>query len=104
MKRRASIRPARFSHQEAEKKSNRILVYRALFSASGSVLLRLVEELSGPVEEGAELIRIGHEIDNERDRGQHEDCVSHGDFPCTGMLILHAPFRNQQAKGQGIWS
>ena len=79
MKRRASIRPARFSHRAAERKSNRILACRALFGASGSV--QLVEELPGPVEEGAELIRIGHEIDNERDRGQHEDCVSHGDYP-----------------------
>jgi hypothetical protein len=57
---------------------------------------QLVEELPSPIEESAELIRIGYEIDNERHRGQHEDCVSHRDLPCTDMLILNAPFRNQQ--------
>jgi hypothetical protein len=46
-----------------------------------------VEELPGPIEEGAELIRIGHKINDERYRGQHEDRVSHG--------VLHATFRNQ---------
>src|SRR6185503_12770143 len=84
-----------------ERKSNRILACRALFGASGSV--QLVEELPGPVEEGAELIRIGHKIDNERHRGQHEDCISHGDLPCTDMLILHAPFRNQQVMNVKIF-
>ena len=57
---------------------------------------QLVKELPGPIEKCAELIRIGYEIDDERHGGQHEDCVSHGDLPCTDMLILHAPFRNQR--------
>jgi hypothetical protein len=43
--------------------------------------LTLVKELSGPVEESTELIRIGHKIDNERYRGQHEDRISHGIYP-----------------------
>ena len=55
----------------------------------------LAEELPGPIEEGAELIRIGHKINNERYRSQHEDRVSHGFLPCTDMLILHGSFRNQ---------
>ena len=55
----------------------------------------LAEELPGPIEESAELIRIGHKINNERYRSQHEDRVSHGFLPCTDMLILHASFRNQ---------
>src|SRR5574339_957687 len=45
---------------------------------SRAARMRLVQELPGPVEEGAELIRIGHKIYNERHRGQHEDCISHG--------------------------
>ena len=58
--------------------------------------IRLTDELPGPTEEGAELIRVGHKIDDERHRGQHEDCISHGFLPCTDMLILHASFRNQR--------
>ena len=42
--------------------------------------MQLVEELSGPIEEGAELIRIDHEINNERYWGQHEDDVSHAGY------------------------
>jgi hypothetical protein len=51
--------------------------------------------LPGPIEEGAELIWIGHKINDERYRGQHEDRVSHGVCPVTDVLILHATFRNQ---------
>jgi hypothetical protein len=43
--------------------------------------IRLTDELPGPIEEGAELIRVGHEIDNQRHRGQHEDCISHEFYP-----------------------
>jgi hypothetical protein len=42
---------------------------------------QLVEELPGPIEEGGELIRIGHKIDNECHRSQHEDRISHGIYP-----------------------
>jgi hypothetical protein len=44
---------------------------------------QLVEKLPGPIEEGAELIRIGHKINNERHRGQHEDRISHGIYPAA---------------------
>jgi hypothetical protein len=43
----------------------------------------LVEEVPGPTKKSAELIRINHKIDNKRDRGQHEDQVSHGVFPAS---------------------
>ena len=55
--------------------SNRI---RGVTSAARK---QLVEELPGPIEEGGELIRIGHKIDNECHWGQHEDRVAHGIYP-----------------------
>ena len=81
MKRRASIRSARF--------------FLGKRRVRPEARMQLVEELPGPIEEGAELIRIDHEINNERYWGQHEDDVSHAGLPCAGMLILQVSFRNQ---------
>jgi hypothetical protein len=41
----------------------------------------LVNVLAGPTEKRVELIRINHEVNDERDWGQHEYEVSHGHFP-----------------------
>jgi len=40
-----------------------------------------MKKSAGPVHEGAELVWIGHEINNERYGCQHEYQVSHGIFP-----------------------
>jgi hypothetical protein len=42
---------------------------------------KLVEELSRPAHESAELVWINHEINNESDGCHHEYQVSHGMFP-----------------------
>jgi|SRR5690348_593858 hypothetical protein len=41
----------------------------------------LVNVLASPAEQCIELVRVDHEVNDERDRGQHEYQVSHGVFP-----------------------
>jgi hypothetical protein len=63
------------------RRSDQTLASRAICAAPGTARMQLAKELPGPIEEGAELIRIRYKINNERNRGQHEDRVSHGIYP-----------------------
>lgn len=69
-----------FSLGQPKSEQSRDRLSRRTRRVTAAARMQLVEELPGPIEERAELIRIGHKINNERHRGQHEHCVSHGAF------------------------
>jgi hypothetical protein len=70
-----------FSLGQPKSEQSRDRLSRRTRRVTAAARMQLVEELPGPIEESAELIRIGHKINNERYRGQHEDRVSHGGYP-----------------------
>ena len=62
----------------------------------------LVEKPPGPTEKRAELIRVNNKVEDKRDRGQHEDQVSHMVPPWATALILPVTIVEASAWGRSI--